>query len=578
MPAVKDKNFLAGITAIQFQTLREALPHLIGIEFQVVLEIVQQFCHLLLEKRIQFQLPQSLLDTAVIQLRDPILEKSVIQHDGEMGNQFFVVISLGTDGIHVATTSQEPPDEPDERHCIDMHQVAHAFSESIRHLVIHKLRAFSGLSLERGPTTLAFVYQSDILPVVLYELGQSRSRGIRHKFLHQPSVVIDGSFDVVEHIALGLPLHVDGATTWQKGESQCDLVGNTFVFSGTQGTETAGEIILLVHLCHEVEHGEVILPHAQSQSSSQLLQEDGKALRRTEEQGGIYLWNINAFVEDIHDTEIVDFSGSQISVHPHTFLNWRIGRKACSPESRLSELNSHIVGVFPVGAEAKRMALGFIGQIFLQFLHDKSHTLFVAKPVGKSGDDVLAVRPKIIAGDVRVIGDAEILERSEQSLVEGLWKPDFRTDFPSEVRKQTLLIHSLRCSGKTQEDMWFEVVHDESIAHGSGMMGFIDDDKVVIAGSQSFEYIYPLVEGSNRDKQMLDIFFWSIVSYPKFTEVGIPQHTSEGMYRLLQDFLSVSDKEQFVFLSRMTVSVSLIIKSGDDGLACSRSSDHEISA
>ena len=76
------------------------------------------------------------------------------------------------------------------------------------------------------------------------------------------------------------------------------------------------------------------------------------------------------------------------------------------------------------------------------------------------------------------------------------------------------------------------------------------------------------VESLNRNKQVVDAVRL-IAAHKHLTEVGILQHSPEGVQALLEDFFPVRYKEQTAGLARILLAEPLVIQGGNDGFASS---------
>ena len=97
------------------------------------------------------------------------------------------------------------------------------------------------------------------------------------------------------------------------------------------------------------------------------------------------------------------------------------------------------------------------------------------------------------------------------------------------------------------------------------MVKLVHDD-VIIKLRRSFCGEVLRVESLNRNKQIIDTLRL-VTAHKHLTEVGILQHSPEGVHALLEDFLPVRNKEQAAGLARMLLAEPLVIQGGNDGFA-----------
>lgn len=81
-------------------------------------------------------------------------------------------------------------------------------------------------------------------------------------------------------------------------------------------------------LCHKVEDGEFGLPWRKTETTAQLLQEDGQTVRRTEEKYRIYFGYIDSFIEDVDHTQVMYQSVTKVFCQLLTLRLRRIGSQA----------------------------------------------------------------------------------------------------------------------------------------------------------------------------------------------------------------------------------------------------------
>ena len=90
------------------------------------------------------------------------------------------------------------------------------------------------------------------------------------------------------------------------GETVLDLTRDAAVGIAEQSGEFFFEPVVLVCLSDEVEDGQAVLAFGQSQAASELLQEDGQGLGRTQEENRIDLRDIDALIVEVDDEDEAD--------------------------------------------------------------------------------------------------------------------------------------------------------------------------------------------------------------------------------------------------------------------------------
>ena len=90
------------------------------------------------------------------------------------------------------------------------------------------------------------------------------------------------------------------------GETVLDLTRDAAAGIAEQSGEFFFEPVVLVCLSDEVEDGQAVLAFGQSQAASELLQEDGQGLGRTQEENRIDLRDIDALIVEVDDEDEAD--------------------------------------------------------------------------------------------------------------------------------------------------------------------------------------------------------------------------------------------------------------------------------
>jgi hypothetical protein len=96
--------------------------------------------------------------------------------------------------------------------------------------------------------------------------------------------------------------------------------------------------------------------------------------------------------------------------------------------------------------------------------------------------------------------NAEVLKRNDETLVEGIPKPQLGGYAAVEPGQDGFSVGTLGCSSQAEKNLRFEVVENCSVRVGSSVMEFVNDDNVVGIGWQRLETIP--VECLNRCKNV----------------------------------------------------------------------------
>ena len=83
------------------------------------------------------------------------------------------------------------------------------------------------------------------------------------------------------------------------------------------------------------------------------------------------------------------------------------------------------------------------------------------------------------------------------------------------------------------------------------------------------------VESLNRNKQIVDTLR-PVVTDKHFSKVCILQHSTESIHALLENFLTVSHKQQTTRLIRILLAETFVIKRGNNSLACTSCGNNKV--
>ena len=183
---------------------------------------------------------------------------------------------------------------------------------------------------------------------------------------------------------------------------------------GEQGRKLFLEIVLLVCLPDEVQHGQAILVFCQTQTTPQLLQKHGQRLGRTQEQHRVHLGDIHALVVNVHHIEKTELPGNQPLLCSVALLVRRVAGQCHRWNAMGIKVARHKLGMSNGNAEAQTLHLVDIGDIFQDGVHHKvsaalRHHAAEGVQVGQLVFIVAAGTP-FQAAQICGVGDAEILE------------------------------------------------------------------------------------------------------------------------------------------------------------------------
>ena len=106
------------------------------------------------------------------------------------------------------------------------------------------------------------------------------------------------------------------------------------------------------------------------------------------------------------------------------------------------------------------------------------------------------------------------------------------------------------------------------------MVRLVDDDVVVvISGQLGVQGLR--VQGLHRNEQMIQRFRL-VVAHVKLAEVGVLQHTGEGITALFEDFFAVGNEQKSVRLADILLAEAFVVQRGNHGLAGAGGGNHQI--
>ena len=195
--------------------------------------------------------------------------------------------------------------------------------------------------------------------------------------------------------------------------------------------------------------------------------------------------------------------------------------------------------------EAERPHAADVGDAFPQRREDfrRAGVVAVANHVerleiGLAVATALPLQPR----QVRPVGDAEVVERSQQLLVEGVPEPHFERVAAREVAVAHVdAVAALRSRGQADKHLRLQVIEQRAVGRGLGVVELIDVHDVEpvrfeLARVQAMqrldrgEHVTPLARHFSSDELL--------------PEIAAPQHVPERLQRLVEDLLAVRDEQQ----------------------------------
>jgi hypothetical protein len=291
----------------------------------------------------------------------------------------------------------------------------------------------------------------------------------------------------------------------------------------------------------EVEHRAERLVLRFPEPSAELLQEEGRALGRPQHEHGVDVRDVDTFVEQV-DRE----HGSHAPLREIAQGSFSLGPRAVAPDrDRLDSVATEVLGhescVLDAHAEAEtahRRWLGMVGDL----LDDEPGPgVGAGVCVAESFYVVaLATTPGDLA-EVEPVVDAEVEERCEVLLVDGIPETQFGSDAVVEPVQDRQAVASLGGGCESQELDGREVVEHAGVRRRCRVVELVDDDDVEVIWREVSQIAG--VEALDRCEDVLESLR-SCAAYPLLAERGLSQRVPERREALVEDLLPVGDEEK----------------------------------
>ncbi len=203
----------------------------------------------------------------------------------------------------------------------------------------------------------------------------------------------------------------------------------------------------------EIEDSQALLPFGEAEPPPELLEKDRETLGGAEEEDGVHLRDINAFVVEVDNEDEMDLPCNQTPLDSGTLFSGTSGMKAGSQNTGLLKRCGHILRMLHGCTEPKPDDITDISGILLHGTDDP------VNPLSVSGIDpgelswVVGSPPPCHRIKVHDIGDTKVVERSEQFPIDRLRKPYLGGDLAVEILEDVKSIHPFRRCGEAKEDL-----------------------------------------------------------------------------------------------------------------------------
>ena len=236
--------------------------------------------------------------------------------------------------------------------------------------------------------------------------------------------------------------------------------------------------VLASHLADEVEDGEDPLPLCPSESAAELLEEDGRALGRTEHEDGVDLGEVHPLVEEVYGEDHAELPAPEPAKRLGALRPRGPRIKRDGGVAETGELPRHEVRVLDAGAEPEGPHPVRIRHVFLDRLADPE------RPHMVTGEHLVELARHVAsarepdAGEVRGVVHPEVVEGAEEPLVEGVPEPRLVRDTVVEPTEHGPAVRTLGSGREPEEDFRGEAPEEAVVACRRRVVELVHDDDV----------------------------------------------------------------------------------------------------
>lgn len=464
-----DENLVLGVVAMEIERAGEAKIDVFIDEIEVIEVVLQDIADFLAHDRIFSDRGHVTCQVAVIvwifrAVRRP---DGVLEHLEHETSFFFCCIADGA-------RHEFRKDGLDPSPGVDGTDFTHCFGNGLleRFFEVFPLVRLHAEAVEAGgigPLRFSIgVEVLDVHAVVGKEIVQGkRSSAVFFKgadSLDELALCAKRCIDISKDVFGCFFLEMDIAAARDGDETSLDLIRQTSVSFIQKGSEFRFKVVFLIGLSDKIEDGEAFFPFRETQSASELLEENGQGFGWPQEKDGVDGFDVDAFVVKVDDEDEFHLTGDEFLLGGFPVCIGRIARQVHGWHVMVIEIVRHELRMGFGNAEPKSGNVVPVGHVTIRFLEDPFSSflravLFHGVDVGKLGSIVASPRPPDLAEVSRVV-DAEILEGTEELPVDGIGQADFHGDTSVKVRQDALSIHSLRCRGHAKKDLRLVVAEE----------------------------------------------------------------------------------------------------------------------
>ena len=224
-----------------------------------------------------------------------------------------------------------------------------------------------------------------------------------------------------------------------------------------------------------------------AQATTELLQEQRRALGRAEHEDRVDDRHVDALVEQVDREDDAYATGRQVSKRGLAFGLRRVTPDRNRVDAVPVEVVGHELGVLDADAEAERSHRRGV-DVLVNLLHDEAGPRVRAGVgVGQRLDVVAATAPPRNLAEVETVVDAEVEERRQVLLVDRVPQPQLGGDAIVEPLQDRQTVAAFRRGGEAEQLDGSEMVEHPFVGGRCGVMELVDDHDVEVIGGQRVE-------------------------------------------------------------------------------------------
>ncbi len=278
-----------------------------------------------------------------------------------------------------------------------------------------------------------------------------------------------------------------GAAAWEEREFIGDRLAEARTRDPGHPAEQTVEAESLMLLADEVEHEARWLVLVVAEAAAELLQEEGRALGGPEQQESVHERQVDALVVEIAGEEHVHFALAQPGCRTGPLLQGGVALHGGCGDAGSREPRSHEDRVFDAHAEAEGAERAHVGDSAGELCeHQRGAGVVARVEIGQRRLVVSRACPTD-AAQVGRVRDAEVLERHQELLVEGLPEPELARDVSVEVGQQGLAVASLGSCREAAQEGRSQAEDDDLVRRRRQVVTLVDDDVTKVGRAQTID-------------------------------------------------------------------------------------------